>query len=349
MMKNKNILIIGPKSKGGITFVINTLRNGELSNRSVFLSSYIDGGILLNLFYYSIFLIKLFFILVFNQDIKTLHIHFSKKGSFLRKSIVILISKLFNKKIIIHLHASEFHLFYQNTLKTVQKYISFILDISDKILVLSSNWQDYICSICSNKDIQVLYNPLIMNEKAISNNEVPKFLFMGRLGRRKGAYDIIEACKLIENKNFEIHLYGDGELEKLQQLTKEADLEANIKFRGWISSEEKDNAFKGADVLLLPSYNEGLPISVLEGMSYGLPILSTPVGGTSEAVEDGVNGFLVKPGDVKALAEKMQLLANDKDLREKMGNESYKIAQEKFDVNIILNQLNVIYDDLLNK
>lgn len=240
-------------------------------------------------------------------------------------------------------------MFYQNTLKTVQKYISFILDISDKILVLSSNWQDYICSICSNKDIQVLYNPLIMNEKAISNNEVPKFLFMGRLGRRKGAYDIIEACKLIENKNFEIHLYGDGELEKLQQLTKEADLEANIKFRGWISSEEKDNAFKGADVLLLPSYNEGLPISVLEGMSYGLPILSTPVGGTSEAVEDGVNGFLVKPGDVKALAEKMQLLANDKDLREKMGNESYKIAQEKFDVNIILNQLNVIYDDLLNK
>ncbi|OGH95159.1 MAG: hypothetical protein A2039_09710 [Candidatus Melainabacteria bacterium GWA2_34_9] len=90
-------------------------------------------------------------------------------------------------------------------------------------------------------------------------------------------------------------------------------------------------------------------MSILEAMSSGLPIISTPVGGTPEAVEDGVNGFLIQPGDYKALAEKIDLLASNKELREQMGQESFRIAKEKFDINIIINQLKELYEEVLEK
>jgi len=82
-------------------------------------------------------------------------------------------------------------------------------------------------------------------------------------------------------------------------------------------------------------------------MAYGLPIISTPVGGIPEAVEDGTNGFLIQPGDYKALAEKIDLMANDEPLREQMGQQSYKLAKEKFDIRIIIKQLQDIYDKML--
>jgi len=106
-------------------------------------------------------------------------------------------------------------------------------------------------------------------------------------------------------------------------------------------------AYKNADIYILPSYNEGLPMSILEAMTYCLPIISTPVGGIPEAVHDGVNGYLINPGDCKALAEKIELLATDKPLREQMGLASYKLVQEKFDINVIIKQLKEIYQDVL--
>lgn len=343
------ILLIGPNSQGGITSVIKTLLVNGLDKKSAFLPSYVDGGILKNLLYYPLFLINLILKLIVSSDIKIIHIHGASRGSFTRKSLVVLISKIFNKKIIYHVHGAEFHIFYKNSPMLGKRYISFILDLSDKILVLSTKWQEFMRTVSSNKNIQVLYNPLEINEGVCPNNERPVFLFMGRLGKRKGAYDIIEACKLIENKNFEIHLYGDGELKKLQQLATEADLEDIVKVKGWISGDEKENAFKSADVLLLPSYNEGLPISVLEGMSYGLPVLSTPVGGTAEAVENEVNGFLIEPGDINSLAKKIQVLSGNKGLRQKMGEKGHIIAKEKFEIDIIIKKLDSIYTDLLNK
>ena len=88
-------------------------------------------------------------------------------------------------------------------------------------------------------------------------------------------------------------------------------------------------------------------MSILEAMAVGLPIISTPVGGTPEAVEEGVNGFLIEAGDCDALAQRIDLLASNAPLREQMGHQSHRLAKEKFDIKIIIKQLQDIYDEML--
>jgi len=172
-------------------------------------------------------------------------------------------------------------------------------------------------------------------------------LFLGKLCRNKGVYDIIEAAKQVKSDNIKIYLYGDGDYKHFQKLIESNNLQDKMFISGWISGDKKEKIIETSDIFVLPSYTEGLPISILEAMVNGLPIISTPVGGVPEAVIDEVNGFLIESGNYNALADKIELLANNKELRNKMGQESFNIAREKFDISVIVNQLKGIYEELL--
>lgn len=330
---NEKILIVSPDmhEQGGIASVIKTYYDNNLEN-VIYLSSYKSKN---SLGEFISFWFKFFGILFRNKNLKIVHIHTSSKGSFLRKSMVMNVAKFFKKKTIMHIHGSEFKVFHDKSPQIVKKFIKNTFDKTDCIIVLSKQWKEIISDYTDNQNIQIVYNPIKIHEQ--NSLEKPLFLFMGRLGKRKGVFDIFEAGKNV-NQEAIIDLYGDGEIDK----TLAPD---NVKIHTWVSGKEKEDIFKNAGVLLLPSYNEGLPISILEAMSYGMPIISTPVGGILEAVENNVNGFIVDCGDTKALADKINELCN-KELRQKMGQESYRIVKEKFDVEIIKQRLKEIYDEL---
>lgn len=341
------VLMIGPDCQGGIASVINSYNKFGLEVN--YLADYKSRNLFLQLFVFTSFILKYLFILFTNKNIEIVHIHSASYGSFLRKSIVLKIVKLFNKKVIFHVHGAEFELFYKKSTSFVQKFITNILNQADLIIVLSKKWKNIISNICTNNNVSILYNPTEIQELNHIPSEIIRLLFMGRIEKRKGVYEIIESAKYIKNDNIIISLYGDGDVAEFKTLVQESSVEDKIKINGWILGDKKREVYDNSDVLLLPSFNEGLPMSILEAMSYGLPVISTPIAGIPEAVEDGVNGFLIQPGDSKALAEKIDILANDKELREKMGRESYRIAKEKFDIKVIIKQLQGIYDELLTE
>jgi len=351
-MKNqKKILMIGPDAQGGITSVINLYLENGLSDSVIFLPSYIGGAIFSKLVCFFIFWLKYLYILFFNRNIKLIHAHSSAKGSFLRKFFVVIISKLFNKKVVFHLHSPDFHVFYNSTPNLIKKIITYTLNKADVIIALSPQCKRDIAETCSNNNIIILYNPAKFKniDCKINHQDSEKInvLFMGIIGKRKGAYDVVEAAQYLTNPNIRITLYGDGEVAELRNEVINSNVSDKVIIEGWISGKDIEVAYKNADIYILPSYNEGLPMSILEAMTYCLPIISTPVGGIPEAVHDGVNGYLINPGDCKALAEKIELLATDKPLREQMGLASYKLVQEKFDINVIIKQLKEIYQDVL--
>ena len=332
---SRKILIVSPEmhEQGGIASVIKTYFDNNLEDGNItYLSSYKTKNPLGE---FIIFWFKFLKNLLFDKNTEIVHIHTSSRGSFLRKSMVMNVAKFFKKKTILHLHGSEFKVFYDKSPQIIKNFIKNTFDKTDCIIVLSKQWQDIIAQYTDNKNIQIVYNPIKIHEQ--NNLEKPIFLFMGRLGKRKGVFDIFEAAKNVNNEAV-IDLYGDGEIDKTTA-------PENVKIHTWVSGKEKEEIFKNAGTLLLPSYNEGLPISILEAMSYGMPVISTPVGGIVEAVENNVNGFIIKCGDTNGLAEKINALC-DKDLRKKMGQESYKIVKEKFDVEIIKQKLKEIYDEL---
>ena len=169
---------------------------------------------------------------------------------------------------------------------------------------------------------------------------------MGRIGKRKGVYDILESVSQLKSGNAKVQLFGDGEVDTVRHLVETKGLRDKVNVHGWIDGSQKDETFRSANVLLLPSYNEGLPISVLEAMAYGFPVVATDEGGIAEAVEDGVNGYLIQPGEHQRLAECMDRLAESEELRKAMGRSGYELASQKFSLAIIIGQLEALYGEL---
>lgn len=343
------ILMIGPDTQGGVTSVIKAYFESGLSEDAIFLPSSADGNIVHKILFFLNFLIKYMLTLLKDKNIKLIHIHSSSKGSFLRKSIVLWIGRIFNKKVVFHYHSGGFEKFYDNSPHFLKHWIINTLNKSDVLLALADYWKELFSKKCSNNNIKILYNPTAIKKINHNKNNKVNVLFLGRLGRNKGVYDILEAAKLLNNNTIELYLYGDGDVEEFKKLAKEANLQDKVIVSSWIVGEDKNKALQDADIYILPSYSECLPMSILEAMSVGLPVISTTVGGIPETVEDGVNGFLIQPGDYRALAEKIDLLVGNKELREQMGRESYRIAKEKFDINIIINQLKKIYQEILEE
>ena len=354
-MKDKaRVLMVGTdlRSKGGISSVIGMYQQAGLLNKILYLPSYTDGGAIQKVLFYQIFLVKFLWVLLTKPAIRLVHVHSASHCSFVRKSLVIFLSRLLGCKTVVHIHGAEFNVFHDESSKLVQWIIRTLLNRSDTIIALSHQWKKDLYRISKNPHIRVIYNPTIMhkpNRNPGREGQAPvKFLFMGRLGKRKGVYDIVESVKSIRSENVEIQLYGDGEVENVQQMINARAVNGKVSVYGWISGDRKDATFRSADVLILPSYHEGLPISVLEAMAYGMPVVATDVGGIAEAVEDGVNGFLIQPGDRDKLASRIDALAASSGLRERMGRLGHEMAARKFALPVIIEQLEDLYDELLD-
>ena len=348
-------MIVGSslEDKGGIVTVMTNILNSSLKKRYNFevLETYITGSVLERLGIYIIGLWKFIYKLIFRKP-DIIHIHMSYKGSFYRKSILLLIAKIFRVPTIIHVHGSSFKDFYGSLNKLQRKYCHFVLNNCDKLIVLSNEWFKFFSNFVSTNKISVLYNGVdAINYPVKREHVVPVCLFMGRLGKRKGVYDLLESVRILKEKEIKAKflLAGDGEIENVKQVLKGMDIEEYVDVLGWIDSNQKDELIKKSNILVLPSYNEGLPMAILEGMSYGLPIVSTPVGGIPEVIEHGKNGFLIEPGDVNSLANYLQQLINDANMRCDMGLKNQEIIKNKFSLTILMEELSNIYVELLNE
>ena len=126
-------------------------------------------------------------------------------------------------------------------------------------------------------------------------------------------------------------------------------LAAQVEFLGWVAGEAKQAQLAQADVFVLPSYNEGLPVSLLEAMAYGVPVISTRVGGIPELVRDGIDGFLIEPGDRAALEDRLRRLAEDARLRQTMGDAARADIARRFDVARMVADTHAVYEACLRE
>lgn len=117
-------------------------------------------------------------------------------------------------------------------------------------------------------------------------------------------------------------------------------------FLGWVSGEAKDKAFKEATIFCLPSYAEGFPMAVLDAWAYGLPVITTPVGGIPDIAKDGENLLLFPPGNIEKLAEQMGLMIDNFNLRESIAKESSNLARTTFNINVVNEEIMHIYQSL---
>ena len=169
------------------------------------------------------------------------------------------------------------------------------------------------------------------------------------MNARKGYKDMIAAYASIakEFPEWRIVFAGNGEVAQGKKLASDLGIAAQTEFLGWVSGNEKDKAFKEASIFCLPSYAEGFPMAVLDAWSYGLPVITTPVGGIPDVADDGENMLLFNPGDIDKLSLQMRRLISDEDLRERLHDRSLELAHTTFDAKRINEQIGEIYEELI--
>jgi glycosyltransferase involved in cell wall biosynthesis len=266
------------------------------------------------------------------NEIDLIHIHFSSRGSTFRAIILIVTSLLFQKPIILHAHGSGFDIFYSNIPLWLKKTINYFFGKCSYFITLSNSWKKfYVTNVEIEEDrIVVLPNPvkipLFKRDYARKSNNI-KFLFLGRIGQRKGAFELIEAFShlpLQQRTQASLVMAGDGEIEKAKKLVRDLELSDRINILDWVNSQERDALLSRSDIFVLPSHNEGLPMAIIEAMSFGLSIITTPVGGIPELIYNGDNGLLTEPGNIKELSDAMLHLIDNEGTRNSLGTKAKK-------------------------
>lgn len=289
--------------------------------------------------------------LLFDRDIKIAHIQGAANASFARKAIFINIAKFFNKKVILHMHACDFVEYYNNSDR--KDWIKKILDKCDVLVVLSQWWKEYFITLgVPQQRIHILNN--IVTPPTFSGNKHDDgklhLLFLGEIGKRKGIYDILNGLandREYFSQRMLLRIGGNLEEDKLRARIKELRLDDFVKFEGWVSGNKKQECLEWADVYILPSFNEGLPIGILEAMSYHMPIISSPVGGIPEVVFNQQNGILVEPGNSQEISDAIKCFIEHPEKIEQYGEISYSLAKPYFPEEV-MNSLHSIYQGLLN-
>lgn len=348
MMLGPGLNVMGGISRNERLFLENAPPEVQISH----ISTLEDGSIPLKIRVFLQAVVKTMWMLL-TKDIHLVHIRGSHRGSTFRKSMLILLVLFFRKPIVFQMHASEFHIFYANLAPGLQKLFSWVFRQCDRFVVLSASWKKFYTTNLGLKPekVDVLYNPVqVPSEIPTRNSSIPlKLIFLGRIGERKGAFDLIQAfARLPESEKTKSMLImaGDGDLEEAGNLAQSLNLNDYITFPGWIDTKERDRLLTQADIFILPSYNEGLPLSMLEAMAWGLPAIVTPVGGIAEVVTHGENGLLVEPGNIQQLSDAMKSLITSEELRLSLGAKA-RTSMVPLDINNYwLSFLNVYYTAL---
>ena len=330
------VLIIGPsitRTKGGMATVINDML-GSSNDKVQFkhLVSHVEGSsfekIGRNLKAVASFLKE--------KDVQVVHIHVASGASFYRKSIFVQLSRWRGLPVILHVHGADFDSFYNNSSTTAKKYIRNIFSSCSLVLVLSNIWKEFFVKNITDKNVAVLHNGVytqVFSSCVTIPDNLNHFLFLGRLGQRKGIYDLLQAIDDLVNKekynNLLFLLAGDGEIEQVKTIVANKGLQENVQLLGWVGEKEKLQYLKQTDTMILPSYNEGLPMSILEAMAAGKIIISGRVGGIPDLVTEGENGFLITPGDVESLKQHIRyVISHPHEMVQMAQNNKAKIAAD---------------------
>jgi len=235
-----------------------------------------------------------------------------------------------------------------------------ILKNADAVIALTGDMKREIRGIC-NRDVFIIPNGIdlerfenlskedLRNKLEIKEENI--ILFVGTLRLVKGVRYLIEAMKTItdKNKNSRLFIVGDGEERKyLEDLVRNLSLEKCVTFIGKVPNDEIPKYMAASDVFVLPSLSEGFPVTVVEAMASGLPIVATTIRGLPEIIKDGKNGFLVEPKNPEQIAEKVLLLLENDELRERIS-EKNKEKAKGYSWEAVIEKLERVYEHCLQK
>lgn len=263
----------------------------------------------------------------------------AKGGAFYKDFVVVQMLKAMGCKVIIHYHNKGVATRQERTLDNLL-YKLFFKNL--KVMLLANALYKDIEKYVHTKDVYICPNGIpdssTEKEEKRKTNELLHFLFLSNLLKSKGVFVLLDACKMLKDKGYRfVCNFVGGETTEInaaifQLEVEKRQLNDSVCYLGKRYGYEKERVLSGTDIFIFPTFyqNECFPLVLLEAMQRGLPCISTDEGGIPDIIEDGMTGYIVKKKDAKALAEKMELLMNDKALRKRMGEAGFEKFKRQF-------------------
>lgn len=273
---------------------------------------------------------------------------------FLKDAPFVLLCKLFGRKVVIHQHNKGMN-------KCVDKWpYRWLLPLvyrNTKVILLSWHLYGDISKVVKREQVLICPNgiPEIQGTTDVleRNNSVPRLLFLSNLIESKGVYVLLDACKILKDKGYKfVCNFIGGESKEINRIVFEAALKEQglnecVVYHGPKYGNEKEKFWKVTDVFVQPTYEDCFPLTILEAMQHGKPVVSTDEGAVPDLVIENENGFVCKRKDVDSLVVALEKLLNDKKLREEMGVNGYQIYKNEFTLDVFEKNMNDILQSLI--
>ncbi len=291
--------------------------------------------------------------LVLTRRVDVVHLHVAKGLSALRKGVIVAAARSRGVPTVLHTHAGAFADWFDGLPAPLRRPVAALLR-ADRVVVLAPGSREvYTSRLGLPADrVVLLANPVewpaTVPERDPHTGTV-EAVFLGRLIDRKGVFDLVDALAGLQGAHrdrLHVTLAGHGDADAVRRAVGRHGLDATIDVRTWIGPDERDELLGTAQILLLPSWWEGLPMSVLEGMAWGLCPVVTPVGGLATLVRDGDNGVVVPVGDPPALTAALDKLLSDDEVRVRTGARARESVRT-FGADAWADRLVTLYRELL--
>ena len=263
--------------------------------------------------------------LVLRGRTDVLHLHMAHGGSVIRKALPLLAARLVGVPAVVHGHSMDFGGWFDRLPPLGRALVRRALTADHWVVLGERHVDEYAGRLQLNDSrMTVLHNAVQIPDAPVRQTEVQRVhaVSLGRLGARKGSNDVIAAVDALHEAvrgRLRVTLAGDGEVDGVRAAVAAAGLGDTIKVAGWLDPAARDELLASAHIFLLPSWNEGLPVALLEAMAHGLAPVATMVGSVGEAITDGVNALVVQPGRPDQIAEALTKLVTDERLRARLG------------------------------
>jgi glycosyltransferase involved in cell wall biosynthesis len=343
------ILMVGPdlRVRGGVSALQRLLLQALPSDiTATHVATMIEGGRWRKLlqFLRALVLVQM----QLRRGVDVVHIHFASGASSRRKMVIARLAALHGVPVILHGHGGGYRRYWARISSVERSLIRQMLRHAQRIVVLGADWCDFYASIGAPRErIEVLPNAVAVPKRLPerpSGGRV-RLVHLASLSRDKGSFDLLEALSRLPARvktQVQVVAAGTGEVDELRAAALRLGLQEILEVRNWIEADERDRLLASSDVFVLPSYYEGLPMSLLEAMAWGLAPICTPIGSIPEYIEDGVNGLLVRPGAVVDLAEQIGRLVLDGNLRTQLARRA-RATVEPLDVAVYAQRVSKLY------
>ena len=261
------------------------------------------------------------------------HIHFASRASSIRKMFLADLAIRRGVPVLMHAHGGYYQDYWREMNRSERARAQHVFNNMHGLIVLGSVWRDFFVSIgVAPTKICVLPNPVVLPAvvPAREGSSRVRAVYLGLMSDAKGTFDLIEAVSRAGasvKARLRLVLAGNGETQRARGCVAKKGLSDIIEVRDWVDVTQRDQLLAASELFFLPSYREGLPMSMLEAMAWGVAPICSPVGSVGEVIAPEQNGMLVPPGDIDALTQALsELVLNDRK-RASMGMTARKSVE----------------------